>query len=555
MTHKLHSTSFWSLLASLLFGFYLFLPPLQALANVWVGDCSNNTLSKISPNGEVLATYDLTNPYGGIYPANLFFDGSNVWVADYGGYPDGATIKLSPSGVTTTYATISPNSIGFDGTNIWVLGYGYWRITPTGSITGFPASPFSNGWGDTNGRGGVTFDGNNIWFAALGAFDRNGNAAIAKIDNSGSGYVSASYNVNAYTFDLAFDGSNIWVASNNIGGSSGYVTKVSTTGNILNTYTLQGLNPYAIAFDGTNMWTANYSSSSVSKISPNGNITTYNGIIGNPNDIAFDGTNIWTANNNTISKITLTGQITNYSISGCSIVSDRLVFPYYPTINFLFPANGTTTADFLNWSVDIEGTTSTMLTARVDYGLTPSFGLFDEEATGVGIRFITKTNSLTSNSTYYAQASLYDFQTLIATSSVIFFSVSPVVSSTPFSGSLASSTITCSTGNFLSDSFCDMLVFLFVPNADEKTDISGRLYNLKSAVSNKPPFGYFALINNALGGITEGTTTATTTLSSLASSTIQSFSSIFSPFYNFFVILLWFLLATWLFHRFRLFNF
>ena len=64
----------------------------------------------------------------------------------------------------------------------------------------------------------------------------------------------------------------------------------------MTTYTGTGSGPYGIAFDGTNMWTADRTGSSVTKVTPAGDMTTYTGTGAGPRGIAFDGTNMWTAN-------------------------------------------------------------------------------------------------------------------------------------------------------------------------------------------------------------------------------------------------------------------
>lgn len=110
--------------------------------------------------------------------------------------------------------------------------------------------------------------------------------------------------------DLAFDGVNMWVTSYYTEDS---VSKVTPDGTVT-TYSGTGSWPKGIAFDGTNMWTANYLSNNVSKIEPDGTITNYS-VPGNPDGIAFDGVNMWTANysGQSVSKITPAGSVTTYS--------------------------------------------------------------------------------------------------------------------------------------------------------------------------------------------------------------------------------------------------
>ncbi|MFA7191679.1 MAG: Ig-like domain-containing protein [Candidatus Paceibacterota bacterium] len=110
--------------------------------------------------------------------------------------------------------------------------------------------------------------------------------------------------------DLAFDGTNMWVTSYVAENS---VSKVAPDGTVT-TYTGTGSWPKGIEFDGVNMWTANYLSHNVSKITPSGTITNFS-VAGNPDGIAFDGTNMWTANytGHSASKIEPNGSVTTYS--------------------------------------------------------------------------------------------------------------------------------------------------------------------------------------------------------------------------------------------------
>lgn len=570
MTHKLRSISFWSLLASLLFGFYLFLPPRQALADVFVGDCSNNTLLKVSDSGNILATYDLS--IHGTCPVDLFFDGTNIWVADFNfnNYGDGVVIKIAPNGATTTYAVSAPVALTLDNEqNVWVeTTSNLLRISPTGTITNFGS--MSGGTFIT----GMTFDGTNIWVAAP-------YTGLAKVTTDGQISFCSQPIGNTQSVDVAFDGSNIWVLNSNYGGNyNSLLLKRSLSCDILNTITFPDTQQYqrrAILFDGTNIWTANYNLNSVTKVAPDYTTTDYSGLTGNPVSIAFDGTNVWLPGGDVINKMSLTGQVSTFSFPGRNILSAVSANPpTFASVTLTSPPNNSTTTDYSLgfWA----GTATLTSTSTLDDGfragldivycditrgclanlIEPNTLYFD--TAGTINWFFNKQYILNAGDTYMAYARLRSAptptSTILAVSATSTFTII-----TPF---IIPGVEVCEppAGGFLdypidniAYAVCKASYFLFIPSDTQQNDIYNRLNNIKLAISNKPPFGYFTLINNALGGITEGTTTATTTLSSLASSTIQSFSSIFSPFYNFFVILLWFLLATWLFHRFRLFNF
>jgi len=111
---------------------------------------------------------------------------------------------------------------------------------------------------------------------------------------------------------LANDGTNIWATN----FTQDRVSKIEPDGTVT-TY-IVGNAPMGIAYDGTNMWVTNVLDSSVSKVTPAGAVTTYSGLGDRPWGIAYDGTNMWTANcnGNNVSKITPAGAVTNYGSTG-----------------------------------------------------------------------------------------------------------------------------------------------------------------------------------------------------------------------------------------------
>jgi YVTN family beta-propeller protein len=59
----------------------------------------------------------------GTAPVGVAFDGTNIWVANYGGTTV-SKINVSTNTVTATVSVgASPIGVAFDGTNIWVANY------------------------------------------------------------------------------------------------------------------------------------------------------------------------------------------------------------------------------------------------------------------------------------------------------------------------------------------------------------------------------------------------------------------------------------------------
>ena len=144
-----------------------------------------------------------------------------------------------------------PYGVAFDGTNIWVANYGSNNVSKINVSTNTVAATVSVGAAPH----GVAFDGTNIWVTNY----NSGN--VSKI-NVSTNTVAATVSVGTAPVGVAFDGTNIWVANY----SSNNVSKINVSTNTVTATVSVGASPIGVAFDGTNIWVANYSSNNVSKI-------------------------------------------------------------------------------------------------------------------------------------------------------------------------------------------------------------------------------------------------------------------------------------------------
>src|SRR5436305_165458 len=96
---------------------------------------------------------------------------------------------------------------------------------------------------------------------------------------------AATFAVGPGAGQVAFDGTNIWVA--NTGDST--LTKLrASDGSTVGTLTA-GVGPVALAFDGTNMWVANQGSNNVTKIRASDGTTVGTFAVGSlPQSVVFD---------------------------------------------------------------------------------------------------------------------------------------------------------------------------------------------------------------------------------------------------------------------------
>ena len=96
-------------------------------------------------------------------PYGVAFDGTHIWVANYG---DGTVSKIdAASGVVAATITVgnSPSGVAFDGTHIWVANYADDTVSKIAAGTGVVAATITVG----DGPWGVAFDGTHIWLTNI----------------------------------------------------------------------------------------------------------------------------------------------------------------------------------------------------------------------------------------------------------------------------------------------------------------------------------------------------------------------------------------------------
>lgn len=237
------------------------------------------------------------------------------------------------------------------------------------------------------------------------------------------------------------------------------------------------------------------------------------------------------------------------------------VLPIPSGVAFFNPQNGTSTPDFQAWAVDATNIDSTG-TLSVDYGTVSSSLTYSDSmeilpSTGTVRWVFTKSQPLlfpplVAPATWYAQAVFLGAHGGTF-SNIISFSVTGSTTTGAFAPPNSTTTISESTqacdpnGGFFTTSFCNIMVWLFVPSNDRAAALSD-FFN--TFVAHKPPFGYLTAVVGAFSSFTN----ATATLTLLDASTSAAISPITTPFYNGFVFLMWLIFFVWLFHRARLYE-
>jgi hypothetical protein len=146
----------------------------------------------------------------------------------------------------------------------------------------------------------LAFDGTNIWVA-----NWVGNSVMKLRPSDGS--ILGTFKVGTRPLDLCSDGANTWVANSD----SNTVTKLrASDGMVLNTFDV-GSKPHGVLCDGSNIWVANNESNNVSKLRASDGVVLGAFPAGEkPNSLISDGTNIWVTNNPgaTVTKLSEDGK-------------------------------------------------------------------------------------------------------------------------------------------------------------------------------------------------------------------------------------------------------
>jgi|GEM_PF-1454847 len=180
--------------------------------HIWYASSTNNRVVKIDTAGVEQCAYStgLSNPQG------LAFDGTNVWIANFGG---NNLVRIDYNcGNAATFAVTSPHRLIFDGTYIWVTN----KTTP-GTVTKIYAA-----------------DG-----TVVNTYDTN-------IGNP---------------YDLAFDGTYIWVTYDVDGASDNQVVLIrAADGQVEKSFVADSAKkPRGIIFDGSYIWIGFDSGNTISK--------------------------------------------------------------------------------------------------------------------------------------------------------------------------------------------------------------------------------------------------------------------------------------------------
>ncbi len=188
----------------------------------------------------------------------------------------------------------SCTGLTWDGAYLWIADGTTHRIHQTDSLTGkvlrslpFPCASVS----------GLAWDGSSLWLA-----DASQNK-VCKLDPSNGAVLYSFALPPGVPQGLDFDGTYLWWVGQRAAKPHNEfkICCLTTTGDIVGTFTPYGYFPMGLAFDGTFLWQADTSTNRIYKINPLDWYAedSFPASVNYPNDLAWDGTHLWLADNGT----------------------------------------------------------------------------------------------------------------------------------------------------------------------------------------------------------------------------------------------------------------
>ena len=248
-------------------------PRPQALAfdgeHIWIADSAENTVTKLSQDGQVVATVSV-----GDGPRTILYAAGYIWV---GNGRDGTVTKVDPSSlVADTYPLgggyTAPIDLAFDGEFLWVVtswGNAVYSMNMDGEVVnripirGIHPSPWA-----------IALEGEHLWVASLNLrevqkFSLEG-ALVARYRVSGAPPPASGFEELPFATmglggkgpsGLAFDGESIWVSIN----WEGKLIRLSLEGEVLTQIVVGGW-PGHLTFDGRYLWTPAWGASMILRV-------------------------------------------------------------------------------------------------------------------------------------------------------------------------------------------------------------------------------------------------------------------------------------------------
>ncbi len=269
--------------------------------HVWVANSgyypnekTDGTVSEIeASSGQVINTTPILSRLLGSRPSGVSSDGAHVWVTNDHPEPFELDELEASSGEVGARIPVGsdPSGVSSDGTHVWVANPGNDTVSEIKASNGAVIGTIPVG----SGSDSVSSDGTHVWVTNLDE------GTVSEIDAS-SGAVIGTIPVGSDPDSVSSDGTHVWVTNahddtvSEIDASSGAVIRTIPVGS----------DPDGVSSDGTYVWVTNFYEDTVSKIEASSGAVIGKIPVGSyPQGVSSDGTHVWVTNfyENTVSEI------------------------------------------------------------------------------------------------------------------------------------------------------------------------------------------------------------------------------------------------------------
>ncbi len=254
---------------------------------------NENAGNGVTPN--VLVDYvDTVSLASGYTTKGLAWDGTQLWASRKATFPTNGILEnvntvnsqlLDSADIGFSNAGPAIYAPGFGGTgdNVWIFSTTADNYFYIDRVTGSSTTSSAGFTGTTGYPQAGAYDGQNIWLGTTKAITEFGSTGVLFNRVSGTGNIT----------DIIYADGSIWATDN----TNDVVHKVNTS-TYADTQITVGSDPSALVYDGEYIWVANYTDSTLTRISTEDNSTdgySLSTMGTGPNDLVYDGANVWIA--------------------------------------------------------------------------------------------------------------------------------------------------------------------------------------------------------------------------------------------------------------------
>jgi YVTN family beta-propeller protein len=283
-----------------------------ALVALAVNVVSNSRVNGAPIGSPVSVTRNVT--MGGSNISNLIYDGTYLWVVEYGA---NQVERINPSTGAIVGSPIpvgaNPGAVLIVNGHLFVANSGSNTVTDINLTTATVTRTISL---TGSAIAGLVYDGTYIWAISYSS------SKAERFNPSTGALVGSALNVAPNPGGGTIVNGHLFIPGS--GGSTLTDIDVSTA-SITRTITLSGSNLASATYDGTNLWVSMFNNASVARVNPaTGAVLGYTSVGSNPTNVIYANGSIWVGatGTDTVTQISTSGTVTRTIHLGSGNISN-----------------------------------------------------------------------------------------------------------------------------------------------------------------------------------------------------------------------------------------